>query len=93
VECFLDLAADDVFLAAETAGVDGMQDADAVAGTGGDLGGRAGGVEPQRQGGVPQIVRPPGQRGGGQVGAECMIAGGVPGAAVHRFAEHAAAEH
>ena len=59
-----------------------MQDAGAGPGPGGDFGGRAGGVEPQGQGGVPQVAGAAGGRGGGQGGAEGGLAGGVPGAAV-----------
>lgn len=33
--------------------------------TGGDLGGRAGGVEPQRHAGMPEVVRSAGQWRGG----------------------------
>ena len=91
VEGVLDLLTGDVFVAVEAAGVDGVQDGDAVPGAGGNLGGRAGGGQPQRQGGVPQVVRPAGQAGGGQDGAERVAAGGMPGADVDRFAEHAAA--
>jgi hypothetical protein len=40
--------------------------------------------------GVPQ-VRPPGHHGGGWDGAQCAAAGGVPGTAVGRVGEHAAA--
>ena len=71
--------------------VDLMQDTGAVAGPRGDLRGRAAGVQPQRHGGVPQVVGAAGERGGGQVRAERCLAGGVPGAAVDRLAEHAAA--
>jgi hypothetical protein len=78
VEGVLDLLAHGVLLAVEAVGVGGVQDGDAVPGAGGDLGGCAGGGQPQRQGGVPQVVRPPGQRSGGQDGAERVAAGGVP---------------
>jgi hypothetical protein len=70
--------------------VDVVQDAGAVACAGGDFGGRAAGVEPQRQGGVPQVIGAAGERGGGQLRPERRVAGGVPGAAIDRFAEHAA---
>ena len=53
--------------------------------------GRCGRVEPQRQGGVPQVVRAAGERGGGQFRAERGLAGGAPGAAGDRHAEHSAA--
>src|SRR5215831_20339529 len=45
-EGMLDLLAHHVLLAVEAVGIDGVQDADAGPGAGGDLGGRAGGVEP-----------------------------------------------
>jgi len=41
---------------------------------------------------MPQVVGAAGERGGGQVRAERGPAGSVPGAAVDRLAEHAAAE-
>ena len=50
---------------------------------------RAAGVQPQRQGGVPQVVRAAGKRGGGQFWSERGRAGGVPGAAVDGLAERA----
>ena len=40
---------------------------------------------------MPQVMGAAGERGGGQLGAERGLAGGVPGAAVDRLAEHAAA--
>jgi hypothetical protein len=49
----LDLLADGVVAAVGAVEVDLVQDAGAGPGPGGDLGGRAAGVEPQRQGGVP----------------------------------------
>jgi hypothetical protein len=70
VEGVLDLLADGILVAVEVVGVEGVQDGDAVPGAGGDLGGCAGGGQPQRQGGMPQVVRPAGQAGGGQGGAE-----------------------
>jgi hypothetical protein len=81
----------DVLLAMEAVGVDGLQDAGAVAGAGGDLGRRGACVQPQRQGGVPQVVGAASQAGGSQGEAERGGPGGVPGAAVDRFAEDAAA--
>ncbi|HTQ93880.1 MAG TPA: hypothetical protein VMK84_30725 [Streptosporangiaceae bacterium] len=71
--------------------VDLLQDARAVPGAGGDLGGRASGVQPQGQGGVPQVIGAAGERGDGQFRAEGGLAGGVPGAAVDRLVEHAGA--
>jgi hypothetical protein len=91
VEGIFDPLADSVLVAVGAVQVDLMQDAGAVPGPGGDLGGRAAGVQPQRQGGVPQVIAAAGQRRGSQAGAEGGLAGGVPGAAVDRFAEHAAA--
>jgi len=43
------------------------------------------------EGGVAQVVGPPGEGSGGEFGAEGGGAGVVPGAAVGRFAEYAAA--
>ncbi len=40
---------------------------------------------------MPQVIRAAAERGGGQLRAERGLAGGVPGPAVDRFAEHAAA--
>jgi len=57
----------------------------------GDLGERSGGVQPQGQGGMPQVVRAAGQRRGGQLRAECDLEGGAPDAAVGALAEDAAA--
>jgi hypothetical protein len=74
----LDLLADGVVLAVGAVQVDLMQDAGAGPGPGGDLGGRAGGVEPQGQGGVPQVIGAAGERGGGQAGAEGGLAGTAP---------------
>ena len=86
----MDLLADGVVPAVGAVQVDLMQDAGAGPGPGGDLDGRAAGVEPQRQGGVPQVIGAAGEGGGGQAGTEGGPAGGVPGAAVNRLAEHAA---
>ncbi len=55
----------DLAVAGDAVGVDTEQDVDAVAGAGGDLGGRRAGGQPQGQGGVPQVVRAAGQRRGG----------------------------
>ena len=52
-------------MAADAVQVDLVQDAGAVARPGGDLGGRAGGVQPERQGGMAQVVRAASQRGSG----------------------------
>jgi hypothetical protein len=91
VEGLFDLLADVVVVVVDAVLVGVVQDAGAVAGPGGDFGGLAGGVEPQGQGGVAQVVGAAGEWGGGQGGAERGVAGGVPDAAVDRFAEDAAA--
>ncbi len=91
VEGVFDPLADDVFVAVDAVQVDLVQDAGAGTGPGGDLGGFPAGVQPQGQRGVPQVVGAAGYRGGGQVRAERGPAGGVPGAAIDRFAENAAA--
>ena len=83
IESVFDLLAEVVLLAV---------DAGAVPGAGGDLGGRTGGVQPQGQGGMPQVIRAAGEHGSGQFRAEGGLAGGMPGPAVDRFAEHAAAD-
>jgi hypothetical protein len=54
-----------VVVAVDAVGVDGEQDVDAVPGAGGDLGGFTPGVQPQGQGGVAQVVGPPGEGSGG----------------------------
>ena len=64
-----DPLADGVVLAVGAVQVDLMQDTGAVPGPGGDIRGRAAGVQPQRQGGVPQVVEAAGERGGGQLRA------------------------
>ncbi len=56
VEGVFDPLADGILLAVGAVQVDLMQDAGAVPGPGGDLGGVAGGVQPQGQGSVPQVV-------------------------------------
>jgi len=86
------LPADEVFLAIDAVRVDLVQNTGAVAGSGGHLGVRAGRVQPQGQGGVPQIRAAAGERGGGQFLAGRGLAGGVPGTAVDGLAEHAAAD-
>src|ERR1019366_5113683 len=90
-EGFLDPLAGDVLLAVDAMHVDGLQDADAVPGPCGDFAGRGARVQPEGHGGVPQVVRPAGERGGGQDWAERSVTGGVPDPAVQAFAEHAAA--
>jgi hypothetical protein len=91
VEGVYDPLADGVFVAVDAVQVDLVQDTGAGTGPGGDLGGFPAGGEPTGQRGVPQVVGAAGDRGGGQLRAERGLAGGVPGAAVDRFAEHAAA--
>ena len=68
------LLVEQVVVAVDAMGVDGEQDRDAVPGPGGDLGRVSSGVQPQRQGGVPQ-VGPPGEPAGGELGPECEDAG------------------
>ncbi|WP_055480487.1 hypothetical protein [Sphaerimonospora mesophila] len=58
VEGIVDLAVDVVLLAVEALRVDAKKNIDAVAGALGDLWGRDTGVQPERDGGVPQVVRP-----------------------------------
>jgi hypothetical protein len=82
VEGVFDPLADGIVLAVGAVQADLIEDTGAVPGPGGDLSGRLGGVQPQRQGGVPQVIGTAGQRGGGQAGAEGGLAGGVPDAAV-----------
>ena len=91
VKGVFDPLAADIFLAADAMHIDALQDVHAGARAGGDLGGRAAGVQPQGQGCVPQVVRAAGQWGGCLGGAERGLAGGMPDAAVDRFAERAAA--
>jgi hypothetical protein len=62
VEGIFDLLTDDLFAAVDAVCVDVLQDVGAVPGAGGDLGGRAGGVQPQGQGGMPQVVGSAGER-------------------------------
>src|ERR1700720_2515770 len=90
-ESFLDPLAGDVLLAVDAMHVDGLQDADAVPSPCGDYAGRGARAQPEGQGGVPQVVRPQGERGAGQNWAERSVAGGMPDPAVQAFAEHAAA--
>jgi hypothetical protein len=52
-------------VAVDAVAVNGEQDRDAVSGPGGDLGGVPSGVQPQRQGGVTQVVGAPGEPAGG----------------------------
>jgi hypothetical protein len=91
VKGVFDPLADGVVLAVGAVQVGLMQDTGAVPRPRGDLGARASGIQPQRQGGVPQVIGTAGQRGGGQAGAERGLARGVPGAALDRLAEHATA--
>ena len=69
VEGVFDPLADGVVLAVGAVQVDLMQDTGAVPGPRGDLRGCAAGVQPQRQGGVPQVIGVAGQRGGGPRGS------------------------
>ena len=91
IESVFDLLADVVLLAVDAVQVDVVQGAGAVPGAGGHLGGRAGGVQPQGQAGMPQVARAAGERRSRQFRAERDPAGGAPYAAVGAFAEHAAA--
>ena len=70
VKGVFDPLADGVVLAVGAVQLDLMQDTGAVPGTGGDFGGRTAGVQPQRQGGVPQVVGAAGERSGGHLRAE-----------------------
>src|ERR1043165_8184780 len=56
VEGVFDLLADDVAPTVDAVCVDVLQDVDAVPGSGGDFGRRAGCAQPQGQGGMPQVV-------------------------------------
>src|ERR1700730_12070785 len=78
VEGTLDLPVGDVVLAVDAVGVDGEQHGDAVPGPLRDLGGGGGGVQPEGQGGMPQVVRAAGEGGGSRRGPEGLAAGGVP---------------
>ena len=49
-------------LAVDAVGVDLEQDGDAVAGAAGNFGGGDPGVQPEGDGGVPQVIRAAGQR-------------------------------
>jgi hypothetical protein len=91
LEDVADLLVEEVVLAVDAVAVDGEQDGDAVPGPGGDLGGVSAGVQPQRQGGVTQVVGAAGDPAGGEFGPEGEGTGGVPGTAVDRFAERPAA--
>ena len=62
VEGVADALVGGVGLAVDAVGVDLEQDGDAVAGAARDLGGGDPGVEPQRHGGVAQVVGAAGQR-------------------------------
>ena len=65
-----------VGLSVDAVGVDLEQDGDAVPGAAGDFGGRDAGVQPQGDGGVPQVVGAAGQRGGVLGGGQRGGAGG-----------------
>jgi hypothetical protein len=91
VKGVFDPLADSIVQAVGAVQVDLLQDTGAVPGPRGDLRGRAACVQPQRQGGMPQVVGAAGECGGGQAGGERGLAGSVPGAAVDRLTEHAAA--
>jgi hypothetical protein len=91
VEGGVDLMVDGVVLAAGGVGVGGEQDAGAVAGAGGDLGGRGSGVEPGRQGGVAQVIGAAGQAGGEEAQVEGAGAGVLPGPAVDGLGQDPAA--
>ncbi len=82
VEGSFDLPVGDVVLAVDAVGVDGEQGGDAVPGPPRDLGGGGVGVQPQGQGGMPQVVGAAGESGGDSRGPEGQCAGGVPDAAV-----------
>ena len=56
VECLFDLLADGVFPLVDAVRVDMVQRAHAFARASGDLAGCSSGVQPQRQGGMPQVV-------------------------------------
>ena len=91
VEGAFDLPVGDVVLAIDAVRVDGEQHGDAVPGPLRDLGGGSTGVQPEGQGGVPQVVGAAGQSGGSRRGPQSLAAGGVPGAAVTAFAKGTAA--
>jgi hypothetical protein len=65
VEGVFDLLADDVAPAVDALCVDVLQDVDAVPGSGGDFGRRAGCAQRQGQRGMPQVVGSVGERRGG----------------------------
>jgi hypothetical protein len=54
--CLFDLLADGVFPLVDAVRVEILQHAHAVARASGDLAGCSSGVQPQRQGGMPQVV-------------------------------------
>jgi len=64
VEGTLDLPVGDVVLAVDAVGVDGKEHGDAVPGPLCDLGGGGAGVQPEGQGGMPQVVGAAGKSGG-----------------------------
>jgi hypothetical protein len=61
-----DVLVDELVAAVDAVGVDGEHDVEAVPGAGGDLGRFPSGVQPQGEGGVAQVVGPPGEGSGGQ---------------------------
>jgi hypothetical protein len=60
-----DLLVEELVAAMDAVAVHGEQDRDAVPGPGSDLGGVPSGVQPQRQGGVTQVVGAPGEPASG----------------------------
>ena len=78
VEGVFDLSADDVFPPVDAVHVDVLQHVHAVARTGSDLGGCAGRIQPQGQGGMPQVIWATSERRSGQFRAERYLAGGAP---------------
>jgi hypothetical protein len=61
----VDLLVEEVVLAVDAVAVHGEQDRDAMPCPAGDLGGVPAGVQPQRQGGVTQVVGASGEPAGG----------------------------
>jgi len=74
MEGMLDLPVGDVVLALNAVDVSGEEHGDAVPGPLRDLGGGGPGVQPQGQGGVPQVVGAAGKSSGG-CGPEGLGAG------------------
>jgi hypothetical protein len=69
----VNLLVEEVVVAVDAVAVDGEQDRDAVSGPGGDLGWVPSGVWPQRQGGMAQVVRAPGEPAGGEFGPKARV--------------------